>query len=164
MYREAPDSTEQKAAERSDYYTAGFLYHAGARKVLLHHRDADAPTHPSKWNFFGGVEEEGDGSDPVATWLREMREELGISLPPVRVNAFSNYLNSQGRRRYVFYCEWPTLDGDFVLGEGQGYAWFGLEEAIALSELTDRARQDLLLFRETILSVGTTKEVADGSR
>lgn len=140
----------------TDYYTAGFLYHAGERKVLLHHRDAHAPTHPNKWNFFGGVGEDGDRGDPAATWLREMREELGISLPAASVSALCDYLNSQGRRRYVFYCEWPSLDRDFALGEGQGFAWFELEEAIALPEITDRARRDLLLFRETALSAGTT--------
>ncbi len=128
----------------------GFLYHAASGKVLLHLRAADTPTNPGKWAFFGGRSEPEDGGDLLATWLREMREELGVTLDPTRVVSLRHGAYDNGTRWHDFYCEWPSLDQDFVLTEGQRYAWFTLDEALSLPDLADYGREDLRLFRELL--------------
>ena len=104
------------------YTAGGFLYRPGTGQVLLHHRDANAPRHPDLWSNFGGRSEASDGGDPVATWRREMREELGVELTPAQIRPIRNHVNpGTGRHRYIFYAEWPSLDEDFTLTEGDGF-------------------------------------------
>jgi 8-oxo-dGTP pyrophosphatase MutT (NUDIX family) len=130
------------------YFAGGFLFHRASGRVLLHLRGASAQVNPSAWAFFGGSSEEEDGRDPIATWCREMREELGVEVDRRRVVPLCDYLNRLGNHRYVYYCEWPSLAEDFVLGEGEAFAWFGVEEALALPNLTHGTRLDLGLFRD----------------
>lgn len=68
-----------------NYFAGGFLFHAATREILLCFRGTDTPFNPNMWGFFGGWREEEDGGDPVATWCREMREELGMMIDPARV-------------------------------------------------------------------------------
>ncbi len=128
----------------------GFLYHVASDQVLLHLRDDDAPPNPGRWAFFGGRCEPEDGGDLLATWLREMREELGVTLDPARVESLRSGTYADGTRWHDFYCEWPSPDEDFVLTEGQRYAWFKLDEALALPDLADYAREDLHIFRDLL--------------
>ena len=125
----------------------GFLYHPPSRKVLLQLRDADKPPNAGKWAFFGGRAEPEDGGDLLATWCREMREELGVSLDPARVVSLRHGTYGDGRRWHDFYCEWPLPVEDFLLSEGQRYAWFTLDEAIDHPDLAEYAREDFQLFR-----------------
>lgn len=129
----------------------GFLYHAASNKVLLHLRGAGAPPNAGKWAFFGGRSEPEDGGDLLATWCREMREELGVSLDPARVVSLRDGVYDDGTRWHDYYCEWPTIDEDFVLTEGRRYAWYTLDEALGLSDLAPYARVDLRFFRETVV-------------
>jgi 8-oxo-dGTP pyrophosphatase MutT (NUDIX family) len=128
---------------------AGFLYHAASGKVLLHLRGVDQPMHSGKWAFFGGRAEPEDG-DLRTTWCREVLEELGVALDPARAVSLNQGTYADGSRWHDFYYEWPSLDDAFVLSEGQRYAWFGLDEAIALPDLAAYAREDLELFRERV--------------
>lgn len=130
------------------YYATGFLYHPLSRQVLLHRRDHLAPANPDTWSLIGGGSEPEDQDDPVATWLREVWEEIGVALSLDAVRSLRDYLNPRhGTHRYVFYVEWPTLSTDaFVLGEGIGVAWFPLAQALALPDLTPGARKDLIFF------------------
>jgi 8-oxo-dGTP pyrophosphatase MutT (NUDIX family) len=132
------------------YGATGFLFHVSTRKVLLHLRDPDAPIYPNSWSFFGGSSEVIDGGDPVRTWLRELREELGIVVRPDQAIPLSEGHFASGKRRYAFYCLWPELAEDFVLGEGQAFAWFDLSDAMQLPALTPVARQDLRLFQSKL--------------
>lgn len=76
-----------------------------------------------------------------------MREELGVDLRGVHAIPLCDYVNPYGRHRYVFYSAWLDLRADyFVLGEGQGFAWYLLEDALALP-LTEMTRHDLEGFR-----------------
>jgi 8-oxo-dGTP pyrophosphatase MutT (NUDIX family) len=135
--------------ERRDV-AVGFLYHPPSRKVLLQLRDIDKPPNAGKWAFFGGRAELEDGGDLLATWCREMREELGVALDPARAVSLRHGTNDDGRRWHDFYCEWPSLNEDFVLTEGQRYAWFTLDEAIAHPDVAEYAREDLQLFRRIV--------------
>ncbi|HEV2126885.1 MAG TPA: NUDIX domain-containing protein [Chloroflexota bacterium] len=133
------------------YYAIGTLYHVATRRVLLHHRDAHAARSPNRWAFFGGAGEAADAGDPITTWLREMQEELGITLDRAGVVALCAYPDPvYAIRRYVYYAPWPSRDTSFQLSEGDGYAWFTLEEALRLTDLTPNARADLLRLRDRL--------------
>ena len=133
------------------YAAVGFLVHAATGQVLLHHRDANTAFYPETWAAFGGSNELEDGGDPAVTWRREMREELGITLAPDQIRFLRTYINPHyQRRRYIFYAEWPSVDDRFALTEGDGYAWYSLDAAIALPDLMDLARGDLILLRDTV--------------
>ena len=84
-----------------DYNAGGFLYHAASGKVLLHHRDAQAPRFPNLWAGFGGRCEDVDGGNPVATWRRELGEELGIELTPEQIVPLRDYFSPVTGRRPV---------------------------------------------------------------
>jgi 8-oxo-dGTP pyrophosphatase MutT (NUDIX family) len=134
------------------YASVGFLYHLESGKVLLHHRDGNAARFPNVWAGFGGMSETEDAGDPVATWQREMREELAIELQREQIRPLREYLSPYtGRPRHIFYVLWPTLNtAEFVLGEGDGFGWFQLAEAIGLPDIIDLARDDLLALREIV--------------
>src|SRR5215218_3353461 len=112
----------------------GFLYHAASGKVLLHLRAVDKPPGAGLWAFFGGRSEPEDGGDLLATWCREMLEEIGVTLDPARVESLRQGTFEDGPRWADFSYEWPSLDEDFVLTEGQRYAWFTLDEALSLPD------------------------------
>jgi ADP-ribose pyrophosphatase YjhB (NUDIX family) len=133
----------------ADFYAAvGFLYHRATRQVLLHRRDDQTPHYPHQWAGFGGTSDPEDGGDPVVTWRREMLEELGVDLTAAQVRPLLEYVNPDyDRRRYIFYAEWPTPEDRFPLTEGAGYAWFPIDEAIALPDLMELARADLMMLR-----------------
>ncbi len=126
----------------------GFLHHAASGKVLLHLRSPDKPPCAGLWAFFSGSEEPADGGALLATWCREMREELGVVLDPARVKSLCQGTYLTGNHWHDFYYDWPALDENFVLTEGQRYAWFTIAAALALPDLADYAREELLLFRE----------------
>jgi 8-oxo-dGTP pyrophosphatase MutT (NUDIX family) len=109
-------------------------------------RDPDATVSPGQWAFLGGRTEPEDGGDTVATWLRELREENGVSLDPAGVVSVADGTDARGVRYRVFAATWPEREG-FVGTEGQRVAWFALEEALALPDLAPTARLDLLAFR-----------------
>lgn len=134
----------------AQYASGGVLYHAATGQVLLQHRDDAAPAYPGQWGLFGGGEEPEDGGDPVATWCRELREELGIAVAPPAIVALGMATGRDGNARHLFACPWPELTGDFVLGEGQGYAWFVPEAALGLPLITPLAADCLVLFRAAL--------------
>lgn len=137
------------------YFAGGWLFHAASRKVLLNFRGSVTPFNPDTWSVFGGWSEDEDDGDPTVTWCREMREELGVLINPSQVVPLCDYQpTSNPFHRYIFYCEWPTTAEAFALAEDEpdlaGYAWFTLEEALALPNLGKGARHDLTLFRDRV--------------
>jgi 8-oxo-dGTP pyrophosphatase MutT (NUDIX family) len=149
------------------YVACGFLFHAATGQVLLHHRSATARALPGIWSFFCGGAEPEDGDDPAATWRREVREELGIAVTARRVV----YLGvapdpTAGRPRHVFAAAWPRLEGPFVLGEGDGFAWFTIAAALRLLDLPAAAKADLRRFarRRRLGGAGGRREPGGADR
>ena len=137
---------------RVRYASGGVLYHADTRQVLLQHRTDDAPSYSGQWGLFGGSDEPEDYGEPVTTWCREMREELGIVLDPESIRSLGEVWARNGARHYLFAYPWPAPTRDFVLGEGQGFAWFAIEEALGLALLIPLAAECLLLLRTAVMT------------
>ena len=135
------------------YVATGCFYSPNAGKVLLHLRSSDAPFNPDMWSLFGGYCEETDGGNPVTTWLREVREELGIKLERSLVMSLTGLEPIPGPSgpRHPFYYEWHDVRDDFRLTEGQALAWFGVDEALALHNLSDETKVFLGHMREHLL-------------
>ena len=78
-------------------------------KVLLQHRDKNAPRLPEMWGFFGG-DIEGSESPKVAA-LREAREELGLELKSLEF--FRRYeLPDRHGKYHEFFVFVAPLDHD----------------------------------------------------
>lgn len=91
-------------------------------KILLQHRTDDAPTHPSKWSFFGGAIE---GSETSLTAVkRECFEELNYSLNNPKLIYKGEYCGVY----LSLYIEEYKMGKELILNEGQGMGWFSLEE------------------------------------
>jgi 8-oxo-dGTP diphosphatase len=133
---------------REHFGAACFLFHAPSRRVLLQHRTDDAPAFPGQWGMFGGGGEPEDDDDPLRAVRRELREELGLDLDPAIVVRLWDYMTPRGSHRYVFLYPWLDPDYAFVLGEGQGYGWFMIPDALAGLSLTTNCRKDLGLLDE----------------
>lgn len=132
------------------YGSGGVLYHAAMCRVLLQHRTDDAPVYPGQWGLFGGSDEPEDHGDPVATWCRELREELGVEIERGAIVSLGTAQGRDGTARHLFAYPWPTPTLDFALGEGQGFAWFTFEGALGLPLLIPLAAECLVLLRATI--------------
>lgn len=96
-------------------------------KVALQRRDGGTPVYPHFWGLFGGTVEEGE--TPGESMVREVREELGISLPavsplgvclerPCRLNEW------KAIKVHVFAAEVAGLWSKRRLSEGTGCALF----------------------------------------
>lgn len=79
-----------------------------------------------------------------------MREELGVTLDPGRALSLRSGSYDDGTQWHDFYYEWPSIDEEFELTEGERYAWFSLDEALSLPDLADYAREDLHQFRKRL--------------
>jgi 8-oxo-dGTP pyrophosphatase MutT (NUDIX family) len=130
------------------FAAACFLYDRATQSVLLHQRDGNTTVNPNKWAFFGGHCEPGETD--VACCLRELKEEIGLSLRPRDLKRLRRYMNSElGQYRVVFYVEKRVELADLVLSEGAGFAWIELAKVETL-DLSARARDDLRYFIERI--------------
>ncbi len=129
----------------------GFLYHSASGQALLHLRGAEQAPSAGQWAFFGGGSEPEDRGDLRATWCREMREELGVTLEAVQAVSLRHGTYDDGSRWHEFWYPWPTLGDIFALTEGQRYAWFTLDEARGLPDLAAYAREALAVFRQRLM-------------
>ncbi len=104
-------------------HVAVVILEDGLDRVCLQLRD-DKPTipHPNQWALFGGHVEEGE--EPVTAVLREIAEELTISLSPNRLVALHRFRLEAGKEHHLFRY---SLNGELqhaVLTEGQQFRHF----------------------------------------
>ena len=125
-------------------WAGGFLYNRKDGTILLHHRDANTKINPDKWAFFGGLNE---GSETfVECFVRELREEIGLSIRPEQAILLREYLNTDmGTYRVIFYVESDISASELVLGEGAGFEWVPIEKAFSY-DLTEKTQDDLRYF------------------
>jgi len=86
-----------KYAHRS----AGFILFDKDNKIILQHRDAEAPQFALYWSLFGGGIEEGE--TPEEAVRREAQEELQIKLYDLKLFKRHEYKEKSGlREEFVF--------------------------------------------------------------
>jgi 8-oxo-dGTP pyrophosphatase MutT (NUDIX family) len=126
------------------FYSGGFLYNPKRSAVLLHKRDARAKVNPNQWAFFGGLSEKEE--TPKQTFVREVKEELGIELAEREINPLCDYLNEELRTyRYVFFSESDLEKSEMHLAEGEDFDWIPLDKVFEY-DLTEKTVRDLRLF------------------
>ena len=130
---------------------AGVLLVDAQGRILLQHRDANAPTSPNKWAQPGGHVEQGEAPEEAAA--RELLEETGIgSDVPLRLFKFF-YLVLDGsdgaspevvpadvpgpeariiREVSIFYGSTTARQEDLVMGEGDALVFLPPDEALQL--------------------------------
>lgn len=131
------------------YYAGGFFFDSAGR-VLLNLRADTAPMSPNAWSCFGGIEEPEDARVPVATWRRETREELGLDFPAERARLVYRWVSRRDGQVGYFFCAASAPTPDVVGPEGERFAWFPLEAALALPNLPGAHRRALALFRDAL--------------
>ncbi len=109
-------------------------------QVLLQRRTRDEFVYPSFWSTFGGLIE--DGETPEAAVVREINEELGLTLSASDLSSFGavTVLRDESKVKvYIFSAPLRAMLSALRLGEGSGFALFGLEEVQGL-QVTPEAR------------------------
>lgn len=125
-------------------WAGGFFVDPNRRQILLHQRDSKARVNPNMWAFFGGLAE-GDES-PLACFLREVEEELGVRLDAAEAIQLRAYLNTELQtNRYVFFVRRYLPPEEIILGEGAGFGWLRFED-LPNYPLTDKTRDDIEYF------------------
>ena len=126
------------------FYAGGFLYNPDTNSVLLHKRDAKAKVNPNLWAFFGGLNE--GHETPRKTFIRELKEELGIEISESEIKPLCDYFNEELLTyRYVFFVESSLEKSKMRLGEGEGFDWIPLDRVFDY-DLTEKKQLDLKTF------------------
>lgn len=128
------------------FWAGGFLFNPQTHEVFLHKRDEHTTFNPNKWAFFGGLNE--GNETPKECFLRELHEEIGLSLGPGEVGLYREYLNVElDTYRYAFYGVSEVTKDELVLGEGAGFDWIPSDK-LSEYDLTEKTREDLAFFVE----------------
>ncbi len=118
---------------------------------LLQKKDGGYQWNPRQWVFFGGQIEEGE--DPKQAFVREIGEEVGLTLEEVEFLKEHPYrelskINLQLQRHgllYVFSARYSNPNSDIRLNEGAGFALFEREEVASL-DMPPHNKEILLEF------------------
>ncbi|KAA8490843.1 8-oxo-dGTP diphosphatase [Porphyridium purpureum] len=93
---------------------AGVLVRSADHKLLLAQRPADAKSMPLLWEFPGGKME--DGETPEQALARELDEELGITVDPLKLAVVGYASHSYNRTDKPFHLCMPL----YAVHEWQG--------------------------------------------
>jgi 8-oxo-dGTP pyrophosphatase MutT (NUDIX family) len=130
------------------FFAGGFMFNPKTNSVLLHKRDSKTKFNPGKWAFFGG--ESLTNESPAETFMRELKEELGIEISKDQVVPLCNYLNKEfNTHRHIFYVESDLKKDEIKLGEGVDFNWIPLEKVFNY-DLTEKTIKDLELFKKRL--------------
>ena len=121
-----------------------FFFDSKYKTILLHRRDHKAKESKNMWDCFGG--KIGKGEKPEGALFREIEEELDIRVPKNEI-----ILLIQDKNQRVYYIHFPDwLTRAIRLGEGAGFAWFSVKDALKLNNITDEAKGILNKFVEKL--------------
>ena len=103
-------------------------------RVLLQLRD-DFPgvANGGLWSFFGGGLEPGETAAAAA--VREIGEEVGITLHADQLRPFATYVSQAGLRPlvHVFRCLGTVSSHEIRLAEGAGFGFFSADQIAHLN-------------------------------
>ena len=126
------------------FYAGAIIWNPDTRKILLQKRDRGAPLNPNMWSLFGGSGE--DGEEPSMALVRELREELSVTIDPLSAKRLWDYPNPEfQKQRIIFLVTLRLRKEEMRLSEGEDMEWVSLEDALELP-LSPRTRQDLVRF------------------
>jgi 8-oxo-dGTP diphosphatase len=92
--------------------------------TLLRDDKPDIPW-PNLWDLPGGGRD-GD-EDPIETATRELKEELGITLPEERIVFHHEALNEAGKTIHFFLVLWDSLDPETIRFGDEGQSWMFMD-------------------------------------
>ena len=113
--------------------TASAIIINADNKVLLQHRGTNAPRYPNTWSIWGGKIEEGE--TPMSAMIRELNEELAITVDENQLIFFKTYKNMESddeKERHIF-CLKDTGDFKYNLQEGDDFKFFSQAEIKTLN-------------------------------
>lgn len=108
--------------------SASIILYDSDGKLLLQHREDDAPTFPNYWGLFGGGIE--GNETPKQGAKRELLEELNYSSNKLELFIVQKYNNKEYQlynKRYIFIAYCDNKD-ELKLSEGQGMKWYNIDE------------------------------------
>jgi len=126
-----------RATLRPAHAVAALLQLSDDRYVMQLRDSNPAIFYPDHWGCFGGAVETGE--PPALALVRELEEELAVTLSPAEVARFTEFSFDFGfagdgiRLRTYYAVRLPRADVDgLVLGEGAGLAAFEPERLLAM--------------------------------
>jgi len=123
------------------FYACAIIRDSETNRLLFEIRTDDAPKNPGMWSFFGGGAEAGES--PEACVLRELKEELGVTLMASDLSALRSYVNPRtSRHRHVFEVSALNEASSLVVTESAGFDWVDAQRALQL-DLSVSTRRDL---------------------
>ena len=111
------------------YYIGAHALVRKDERLLLLQRSGTKAYMPGKWDIPGGSLEAGES--PVATILREVKEETGITIRVKRIRyAYSNLAEMPLRQTIQVVYDAEYISGDITLNpqEHQDFKWVSMEE------------------------------------
>lgn len=129
------------------FYACAIIRDPQTERLLFEIRTDDAPVNPGRWGFFGGGAEPGES--PESCLLRELKEELDVTIESSNLSAWTSYVNpSTSRRRHVFEITVLRESWTLVHAEGAGLGWVDLASALKV-DLSPSTRRDLEAYART---------------
>lgn len=129
------------------FYACAIVRDYQTDRLLFESRTDDAPKNPGRWSFFGGGAEAGES--PEACLLRELKEELGITLKASDLSPLRSYINPRSSRyRHVFEVTALSEATPLVVAESAGFDWVDPQRALKL-DLSVSTRRDLEAYLGT---------------
>ncbi len=123
---------------------SGIIIENTEGKLLFQLRDNNPKiTNRNKWSLFGGGIERRE--TPLRAIIREVKEELGITLDPNDLRLLFKK-ESRSSNRYVFYYKIKKDLGDIKLGEGKSFKFMRLSDLIFKKNVVNSLRIFMLLY------------------
>lgn len=112
---------------------AALIFRPDGRYLLQHREDRSDISYPNWWSLFGGARDPDERAEDAMR--RELREELELTVSkctPFLGCTFEIWFQERLTRKIFFSVEASSSEiQNIVLHEGQGLAWFTVDEILA---------------------------------
>lgn len=108
-------------------------------EVLLQQRDKGTSRWSDHWSLFGGHVEEGENLEQGLA--REILEEIGYTLQ--HKETFFTFAAKGAKTLHIYLAPIDKKCDELVLGEGQNFGFYSIDDALTTLLLTPMARASL---------------------